>query len=434
MADALDHEIIQGARLRLDGGEPVARVGDELGDHGIIIDRDFPTLEHAGVVAHGDPVAMPFRRRAIGHEAPGGRQEVAGGIFRIDAALHRPALQMHIGLLDGERLASGHTDHLLHEVNASDEFGHGMLDLQARVHLQKEEAAVLPGDKLHRARAVVVDGFGQRHGLLAHLRAGDLVQQGRRGLLDHLLVATLDGTFALAQINHIAMLVAEHLNFDVAGIDDEFFDEDPVVAKGRARLGLGAGEAFSHLVAAPGDAHALAPAPGRGLEHDGIADLVGNCHRVRGVLDHAQIPRHGRDLGGVGEFLRLDLVAHGGDGVGIGADEDDPCLRQRPGEGLALRQEAVAGMHRLGARLLAGLNDAVDEQVGFGRGGRADMDGLVGHLHMERIAVGVRIDGDGGDSHAPGGLDDPAGDFATVGDQYFLEHADPRLKSVRRRF
>ena len=155
---------------------------------------------------------------------------------------------------------------------------------------------------------------------------------------------------------------------------------------------------------------------------------------MRRVLDHAKEARHGRDLGGVGEFLRLDLVAHGGDGVGIGADEDDPRLRQRLCKGLALREKAVAGMHRLGARLLAGRDDAVDEEVGFGGGGRADMDGLVGHLHMERIAVGVRIDGDGGDSHAPGGLDDPAGDFATVGDQYFLEHADPRLKSVRRRF
>jgi glutaredoxin len=45
------------------------------------------------------------------------------------------------------------------------------------------------------------------------------------------------------------MFIAEQLNFDVAGIDDELFDEDPVIPKGRARLGLGAGEALGHLVA-----------------------------------------------------------------------------------------------------------------------------------------------------------------------------------------
>jgi acetyl/propionyl-CoA carboxylase alpha subunit len=35
-------------------------------------------------------------------------------------------------------------------------------------------------------------------------------------------------------------------------------------------------------------------------------------------------------------LLRFDLVAHGGDGTRIGADEDDARFRQRLGEGLAL--------------------------------------------------------------------------------------------------
>ena len=51
------------------------------------------------------------------------------------------------------------------------------------------------------------------------------------------------------------------------------------------------------------------------------------------------------------------------------------------------------------------------------------MDGLVGHLHMQRVPVGVGIDGDGLDAHAPRGLDDPAGDLAPVGDQDLVEHA-----------
>ena len=46
-------------------------------------------------------------------------------------------------------------------------------------------------------------------------------------------------------------------------------------------------------------------------------------------------------------------------------------------------------MHRLCARLLAGGNDAVGQQVTFAAGGRADVDGFVGQLHMARVAVGV---------------------------------------------
>src|SRR6185503_19221571 len=51
--------------------------------------------------------------------------------------------------------------------------------------------------------------------------AGCGVQQRRRRLLDDFLVAALDRALALAEINHIAVLVAKHLNFDMARIRDE---------------------------------------------------------------------------------------------------------------------------------------------------------------------------------------------------------------------
>jgi hypothetical protein len=42
---------------------------------------------------------------------------------------------------------------------------------------------------------------------------------------------------------------------------------------------------------------------------------------------------------------------------------------------------------------------------------------------MQRISVGVRIDRNGLNTHTPCAFDDPAGDFATIGDQDALEHA-----------
>ena len=41
---------------------------------------------------------------------------------------------------------------------------------------------------------------------------------------------------------------------------------------------------------------------------------------------------------------------------------------------------------------------------------------------MERVAVGLGIDGDRLDPHPAGGLDDPAGDLAAIGDQNSFEH------------
>ena len=304
-----------------------------------------------------------------------------------------------------------------------------MLDLQSRVHLEKVEAAVLAGDEFDRAGGIVVHRPGERDRLLAHLAPRRFVEQRRRRLLDHLLVATLDRALALAEIDDMAVLVAEHLNFDVTRIDDEFLDEDAIVAERRQRFGFGAREALGDFLARVGDAHALAAAARRGLDHHRIADFVGDLGGALGALDHAEETGNGRDLGGVGELLRFDLVAHRLDGARVGADEDDPFSGERVSEGGALGEEAVAGMHRFRAGLLAGGDDLVDQKIGLRGRRRADGDRLVGHFDVQRVLVGFRIDGDRFHAHLARGLDDAAGDLAAVGDQNLVEHRRPGSES-----
>ena len=119
------------------------RVRDELGDHRIVVERDFAALGDAGVVAHRHAVVLAFGGRTIAHQASDRRRKIAIGILGIDAAFDRPAVELDVALLERELLAGRDADHLLDEIDAGDELGHRVLDLQPRVHFQEIEAAIL---------------------------------------------------------------------------------------------------------------------------------------------------------------------------------------------------------------------------------------------------------------------------------------------------
>ncbi len=147
-----------------------------------------------------------------------------------------------------------------------------------------------------------------------------------------------------------------------------------------------------------------------------------DLHRFVGRRDVVEVAGDDVDAGFLRQLLGFDLVAHRGDGVGRRADEGDPGLGQRLGEALALAEEAVARMHRLGAGRLAGVDDQLGLEIGFGRRRGPEPHALVGHPHMRRARVGVGINRDRLDAHAPRGADHPAGNFPAIGDQDFLEH------------
>ena len=55
-----------------------------------------------------------------------------------------------------------------HQINAGDEFGNGMLYLQARIHFKKVEASVGIEHELKRTGVDICGGLGDTHGSLAH--------------------------------------------------------------------------------------------------------------------------------------------------------------------------------------------------------------------------------------------------------------------------
>ena len=96
--------------------------------------------------------------------------------------------------------------------------------------------------------------------------------------------------------------------------------------------------------------------------------------------------------------------------------------RQAAAKRGVLRQKAVAGVDRLGARLFCGFEQGFYVQVALPRRWRADVDGFVGVAGVECLGVGVGVDGDSRYLELLTGPYDAQRDLTAVGDQNLLQH------------
>jgi len=79
-------------------------------------------------------------------------------------------------------------------------------------------------------------------------------------------------------------------------------------------------------------------------------------------------------------------------------------------------------VNRFSGGISGSLQNLLDDEVTLSRRCRTDVKGLIGHSDVKGAPVGIRIDGNGGDSHFPAGPNDPDGNLSSVRDKYFLEH------------
>jgi len=363
--------------------------------------------------------------------ASAGRQEAGRGILGVHARLDAVPVQHDVVLPEAERSTGGDEQLLLHEVEPGDLLGHGVLDLQPRVHLHEEEL-LRPGrldDELHGAGAAVVDaarglaGGGTDRGAGGRaLRPGKILEQGGGRLLDHLLVPALQRALAFAEVHDVSVRIGEDLHLDVPGGGEVALQEQRIVAEARRGLAPGGRERVGEMNRVLDHVHALAAATRRGLDEQGIADLRCRGDEVGVGEAGAGDPRHGRHGAfGDGEFGG-DLVAHGPDRVGARPDEHDPRVGARLREGGVLGEEPVARVDRLCACRPGRVQHGVDAQVALRCGGGTEADGDVGERDMTGTGVGVAVDGDGADPEPAQRGDDAAGDLAAVGDEDGVEH------------
>ena len=351
-----------------------------------------------------------------------GRRRERLGVLGVDAALDGVAVERHVPLLERQALPRRDPDLFLDDVDAGDELGHRVLDLDARVDLEEEEVALVVEQELERAGVGVLDGARRVDDRAAQLAPHLLGHRDRRALLEQLLVAPLDRALALAEVDDGAVMIAEDLELDVARVLDVLLDVDVADAEGRFRLALRGLERLAQLLHVADDAHAAPAAAGHRLDDHRQAEVLGDLRRLLLAVDRAVAAgqdRHARLLHGA---ARARLVAEQADHVRRGADELDVAGLADFREVGALGEEAVAGMDRVGAGDLGGADDRRHAEVAVGAARRPDADVLVGEAHVQRVFVRLGIDRDGLDAELLAGVDHPQGDFSAVGDEDFFEH------------
>jgi len=171
-------------------------------------------------------------------------------------------------LRERQLLAGSDADLHLHDVDAGHEFGHRVLDLHPRVHLDEEEFAVLE-QELEGAGAAVADPLARGRATLTDALDRAARDAGRRGLFDDLLVAPLHRAVALAQPDRVLVLVGQHLDLDVARVLEELLHVHGRVAERRTGFGPRRLHRVDQRRLGVHDAHAAPAAAARGLDDHG---------------------------------------------------------------------------------------------------------------------------------------------------------------------
>ena len=336
----------------------------------------------------------------------------------------------------GERefLARGDAELLGDDVDAGDDLGDGVLDLDAGVDLEEGDGAVLRDDVLDGAGAGVADLLADGAGALDDALALGVSEPRGRGLLDELLEAALRGAVARAEHDDVAVGIRDDLGLDVARVGEEFLDVALGAAEGLAGLAAGGVEGALDGLEIVDDLEAASAAAVGRLNRDGEAVLLRELSGLLPVVDGVRGTRRQRGADLLGDAAGRNLVAEQVDGVRRGADPGQAGAGDGAGELGVLRQEAVARVDGVRASAHRDIEDGGDVHVRIRRGVARQGVGLVRDLRVQGTGVGLGVDGDGLHAKVAGGARNTHGDLAAVGDEHGLNlhvFTSPQSRSGR---
>ena len=414
-----DIELGQGALGAGHGGVEVGAAAGHLDQHGVEVRGDLAAELGCAVETH-----TRTTRGAVGGDHTGVGSEVVGRILRGDAALQGGTVRGDLVLGQAQFLqggAGGQVHLRLDQVDGGDLLGHGVLHLDAGVHLDEDVVARLIHQELHGAGTLVSDEFAELHGIRADAVTQFRVEVLGRGDLDDFLVTALQGAVAFIQVDDITGVIAQDLHLDVLGFDHGPLDVDGAVTEGGLGLTGGLPGQLAQVLGLLDEPHAAPATTGDGLDEDRVGLSLGTLDDLIDV--------------GAGGGFRQDGQAgllRGGDSLGLvtrevehlrgGADEGNAVLRAFTRELGVFRKETITRVDRVRFHLLGGIDDLINIEVRLdGRALGSDPHRLGGKGAVEGATVLPRVDGHGCGPGLIGGTECPHRDFTSVGHQDLFE-------------
>ena len=221
-------------------------------------------------------------------------------------------------------------------------------------------------------------------------------------------MAPLHRALALEEMHDVAVRVGEHLDLDVPRTLDEALDVERAVAERRLGLAARALDGVEHLACVAHDLHADAAAARRRLDERWKPDRGPAAADERGIgLIGRRLTRHDRHAGLLHQPPRADLRSHPLDAPRAAGRRSQAGVSAGAREARALGEEAVAGMHGVGAARSRGVEQR-SPRSGNSRRRAMDQCGSASSAASTCGArrIGIGIDGDGLDAELAAGADD----------------------------
>ena len=280
--DAVHHRRRQGVVQFPTGVLAGLAPGQHLGEKRVVERRDGGPLAQPGVHPHAF-AAGQFDHRDRARR----RSEVVVRVFRAEPRFHRaaPGYQRGGQAIERSQFAGRQLDHPAHQVDAVDQLGDTVLDLQPGIDLQEGGGlARRVVEELDGTCASVVYGDEQCLGIGVEPRSQVFRQVRCGALLDHLLVPTLERTVPVAEDGDVAFAVAECLHLHVPRLVQTAFHEQAGISERRLREALDGAEALFEFRRIRASLRTDTAATRRALQHHRIADRLGE---LPGLVDVA---------------------------------------------------------------------------------------------------------------------------------------------------